>query len=391
MSSLPPPTKRLKSTHEENDQVDLNSEGGTGSEIWKYFSKEGDWSPLSPCKEANCLQCKHLGKHKVFACGKDGSIGSLWRHLKAQHKSTYIETKKFRDSGALVGQTILSHFGVAPKKAPTSFQMEEVKLLLSRWVVQRQHPFTIVEEPEFRKLLLRANPAFNMIGADCLQNFVLKTFESKIDNMKSVFNNVQRLSMTTDLWTSGNQHSYIGVTIHYVDKEYKLQNHVLDFAAITGPHDGKNIAKSIFEILQKFGISSKLLAITVDNAANNKTMVQELQKLIFNSHNQVWDSENMMFRCFAHVLNLVVVQGMKEPLVDEIVSKLRNLVVYIRGSTQRLDDLESCCDDVGIPRTRPSLDVCTRWNSVHIMIQNALKLKDAINKFFDMAKYLDVG
>lgn len=124
--------------------------------------------------------------------------------------------------------------------------------------------------------------------------------------MKSVFNHIERVSITTDLWTSGNQHSYIGLTIHYVDKEYKLQNHVLDFAGITGPHDGKNISESRFEILQ-FGISSKLLATTVDNAANNKTMAQELQKLIFDNHNQVWDSTNMMFRCFAHALNLLVV------------------------------------------------------------------------------------
>jgi hypothetical protein len=58
--------------------------------------------------------------------------------------------------------------------------------------------------------------------------------------------------------------------------------------------------------MQKNGLtffSWKFLAINLDNASNNGTFVRELS-IKLKEENLEWDSEQLRFRCFNHILNL---------------------------------------------------------------------------------------
>ncbi|CAG8806590.1 20833_t:CDS:2, partial [Gigaspora rosea] len=116
-----------------------------------------------------------------------------------------------------------------------------------------------------------------------------------------------------------------------------------------------------------------LLAITLDNTANNGTFVHELEIKLRNEENIEWNSERLRFRCFDHILNLAVQAALNK--IKEDIDVIRELNSSICTTPQWLVLLENAYNACGIKFHKPILDCPTRWNSTFEMIMNALFLK----------------
>ena len=67
------------------------------------------------------------------------------------------------------------------------------------------------------------------------------------------------------------------------------------------------MADVLYNVLERFNITKRLLCITTDNAGNNGTMRKELEELLNNLDiNNGWSSESTKIPCLAHVIQLVV-------------------------------------------------------------------------------------
>ena len=116
------------------------------------------------------------------------------------------------------------------------------------------------------------------------------------------------------------------------------------------------------------GVFDKKLAITLDNASNNDSFIEELIKRdpSFTAQHHV--------RCFGHILNLSAKVALA--VVDEELSAIRNYLKVIVGSPKRLAQLkEDFIEQRGSSFFKPILDVPTRWNSTVDMIERAVRLK----------------
>jgi hypothetical protein len=64
---------------------------------------------------------------------------------------------------------------------------------------------------------------------------------------------------------------------------------------------------------------------------------------------------------------------------------LRELVIKIRSSPQRRENLSNACQAYKIADLKPILDIETRWNSTYEMVLRAIILKNVsliyLNKF----------
>ncbi|XP_057441940.1 zinc finger BED domain-containing protein RICESLEEPER 2-like [Lotus japonicus] len=79
-------------------------------------------------------------------------------------------------------------------------------------------------------------------------------------------------------------------------------------------------------------------------------------------------------RCCAHILNLVVNDGLKD--LHDNINKIRDAVRYVRGSSGRKDKFTMCVKDCRLQDTSViPLDVPTRWNSTYLMLESALKFQ----------------
>jgi len=50
----------------------------------------------------------------------------------------------------------------------------------------------------------------------------------------------------------------MGITVHFIDETWHLQQLTLDFIELEGSHTGKNIADELIEVLNSYGISTKV-------------------------------------------------------------------------------------------------------------------------------------
>ncbi|MDD0148545.1 hypothetical protein PSY31_22930, partial [Shigella flexneri] len=66
-------------------------------------------------------------------------------------------------------------------------------------------------------------------------------------------------------------------------------------------------------------------------------------------------------RCVAHIINLIVKEGLKEKDESAVVDCIRGLVRFIRGSPSRYQSFYRCVESEGIKSKKSlSIDVPTR-------------------------------
>jgi hypothetical protein len=153
------------------------------------------------------------------------------------------------------------------------------------------------------------------------------------------------MSLALDLWSNTNRDSILAVTAHYLarnarDGKIELRGFLLAFKFFDGSHTGENIAAKVFSMLRENGllyhvsatilifhislddlVFVQILAITMDNASNNNTFMDALERLMSgtgfgarsNRARLVAFSPILTIRpltislsCFPHIVNLVV-------------------------------------------------------------------------------------
>jgi hypothetical protein len=77
------------------------------------------------------------------------------------------------------------------------------------------------------------------------------------------------VSLTSDIWSGNGKEDYISVVCHYVNKEWDIEKKVVGFSLINCKHTSDNIADSIANVVEDFGLSDKVFAVTLNNASAN--------------------------------------------------------------------------------------------------------------------------
>ncbi|CAM8899240.1 unnamed protein product [Rhodiola kirilowii] len=84
-------------------------------------------------------------------------------------------------------------------------------------------------------------------------------------------------------------------------------------------------------------------------------------------------------RYIAHIINLVVVDGLKG--MKHSISRIRNAVRYVRQSPSRWGKFKRSIVLAKIDsKSHVSLDVRTRWNSTYLMLESAVKFENAFER-----------
>ncbi|EOA19522.1 hypothetical protein CARUB_v10002433mg [Capsella rubella] len=117
--------------------------------------------------------------------------------------------------------------------------------------------------------------------------------------------------------------------------------------------------------LRDWGIEKKVFTLTLNNATANDTMQDILKERPNLYHNLSCEGEFFHVRCCAHILNLIVQDGLK--VIGDALSKIRDSVKYVKATKARGIAFEICVLEEGVVVTL-SLDFLTRWNSTYLML-----------------------
>lgn len=76
-------------------------------------------------------------------------------------------------------------------------------------------------------------------------------------------------------------------------------------------HTGVALSNKLFSMLSQWGIENKVFSLTLDNASANDLSVELIQSQLILNNTFLCDGELFHIRCCAHIINLVVQEGLK--------------------------------------------------------------------------------
>jgi hypothetical protein len=112
-----------------------------------------------------------------------------------------------------------------------------------------------------------------------------------------------KLSIALDCWTSPFQQAFMAITSYFVDEKWDYHEILLGFMPIHGQHTGVHLSEVLFGVLQQHSIVDRVIAITTDNASNNKTLVESLCESIERIELPNF-TKVVRIPCLAHVIQL---------------------------------------------------------------------------------------
>lgn len=82
----------------------------------------------------------------------------------------------------------------------------------------------------------------------------------------------------------------------------------LSFIAFLSPHSGIAISMKLIELLKEWGLEKKVFCPTVNNTSSNDSMQSIMKRQL--QKDMVSNGEFFYVRCSAHILNLIVQDGL---------------------------------------------------------------------------------
>uniref|UniRef100_A0A803MFV7 Zinc finger BED domain-containing protein RICESLEEPER 2-like n=1 Tax=Chenopodium quinoa TaxID=63459 RepID=A0A803MFV7_CHEQI len=360
LQSTLPPDKKLKAGRE----YIWNRKSKRKAEYWKYYLEyvengklraECKFCPKTFAADGNLNGSKNVKNHAESCLGNPINI----EKEKGKEKQTKLYFDQEHESSELkCGSRIIN--------------LNDVREALIHMIIVDELPFKHVEKPGFRHFVQVACPQFHIPSRVTIARDCLKLYYSEKEKLREMFKTCQRISVTTDTWTSIQRINYMCLTAHFIDNDWKLNKKIINFCPISS-HKGEAIGKAVEACLEYWGIDDKLFTVTVDNASSNDVACAHLSRMVRRT-GCINDGKNLHVRCIAHIINLIVWDGIREHGV--CIDRVRNAVKYVKNSPARILRFKDLVQKANIDsKSSLSFDVPTRWNSTYIMLETALKYR----------------
>ncbi|KAH7955965.1 hypothetical protein HPB52_005298 [Rhipicephalus sanguineus] len=172
---------------------------------------------------------------------------------------------------------------------------------------------------------------------------------------------VESISLTSEMWTSRSNQSYISLTCHYLTSNFEMRSFALENRSVTGSHTACNILEHLQAMMEDWELPLKKVPayVVTDNARNVRAALRGISCV--------------------HTLQLAIKDAKEETAgVPVILKKCRAIVGHYKHSAQAAARLKDCLRRMELSVLELIQDVQTRWNSEHDMLTRLVQLKEAI-------------
>ena len=352
------------------------------SKIWDDFTKyeleKEVHGKIFKTEEARCNHCK-----RIF----NGASRLGTTHLKNHLDKCHSFLKNTNVKGQLMLQTSLQKEDGTSSLSTYTYDGDVSRKKLIRMFVMHEYPFAMVEHEGFIDFIKSLRPSFELKSRITLRKGIMETYLEEKKKVYDMFGLLScRISATMDLWTSRQNKSYLCVTAHFIDDDWNLKKKIINFMHMGGRHTGVNLCNTFIKNMIDWNIDRKLFVLTLDNDHANDVCVREIVDRLQGT--LVCNGQFFHVRCAAHIINLVVQDGLKK--INMAIENIREMVKIVRSSPLQLEEFEKRAKECNLDTRRGlSIDVPTRWNSTYMMLRDACYYKEAFKRLqcLDPYKY----
>jgi hypothetical protein len=240
-------------------------------------------------------------------------------------------------------------------------------------------PLSVVDSPAMQKLLLRLMEGMPRVpklpSRYSAQLSLGKLLEARAAAVKErvarAIECVGRfpgmIAMTADTWTSRSQQGYLGVTIAYIDRDWRLQSDVVACKLLESPHTAPAIVNGIEDTVPEPAVMADVMTLVTDNGAN---MIAAARSLV----------GERALGCAAHTIQLVLKDAARQQPMKDILGCVTTALARFRNSTSRRQALADACNRAGIKALVPLYPIATRWDSNYLALRRFLEMYPALER-----------
>ena len=308
------------------------------------------------------------------------------KHHPAIHRDLNTPSVSSHQDGTSSSQTSMATFIVEQKWKSSDLRSQRLTEAVVNLVTQTTSPLSLVDHPAFHELMEIAQPSYTLpSGRHLSRKLIPERAVRVLRAINSALDNVTDICLTIDLWSSRDMRSFVGITGHYT-KDYQLQSVMLACQRFRGSHNAERIHEAYERTIATYGLDNRVSVIVTDNAANmiKAFSLPGMEKATADESDEELDDEDSTLThpditdeldylppdrhsCFAHTLQLVVRDGLKDAgQMKSVIAKASNFVSHVRKSTTATEILQDY----------RKLEIAnqTRWNSQLKMLRSILRI-----------------
>ncbi|GJX15972.1 zinc finger BED domain-containing protein RICESLEEPER 2-like protein [Tanacetum coccineum] len=215
-------------------------------------------------------------------------------------------------------------------------------------VISRGLPFNHFDHEETTTVFQNTmQPRYNHVSRSTLKRDAMKLWATAKQLIIDGFLNLNaRVNITTDVWSAGHglPGSYLCVTAHWIEPStWQMMKRVIAFEDFPIPHTGGRLARMLRNTFVRFNLVDKVLSITLDNASNNTSAIDKLKL----KYEPPMEGRFYHSRCVAHIINLVVQEGLKVKSINAIKESFKTMLkdVFKSGGTNFQKYIRICKEE----------------------------------------------
>ena len=352
---------------------------GSKSAIWAFFgfpAKDGQFIEQDKRKRKEVI-CKTCRKEFAYT----GSTTNLISHLRNNHTKEYTTMMQQSSEGLKeplstasepLQRQLKDSFAAHSPLPHSTTRWKKLTEAVCYYIAKDMLPLDTVSSEGFLQMVNEFEPRYKPPGRKALTTHYLpRLYQQQLDRVKASLSDSRysvSFAMTTDIWSSRANDSYIGYTFHYIidnGHEFVLKSHLLEVKNFPDSHTGENIMTELQEVFSQWNLSpSNLASFVTDNGSN---IVRAFTLL-------GWPRVS----CFSHTLHLAVEEVFKIPDVSKALARLKRLVSHFNHSPKATYVLKQKQQLLQHTELNLIQDVSTRWNSSYHMVERFIKLQQSV-------------
>jgi Protein of unknown function (DUF 659)/hAT family C-terminal dimerisation region len=360
--------------------------------IWNNFKRSDNHKPHATG------ECKHCGKLVRNGKPNENLLVHLVHHCRSVPRPIRQNLIRLRGyQRALVTYSGPSVHGNRPQSLPqrrgeqvpesTTFNVnqystepntnrivdqDEFQLELARVFILCALPFALVESPVFQRFFHRLVPQFQLPTRKSIAGDRLDTIYMECQELvKERIRQQGIVSIVFDFWSNVKKSGILNIVAVAPGMPSLLW---CSTATGTASHDAAYTTKQCEDALDEIQAETSAFVVSIqsDNASAMLASMRNIER----------SRPIFAAGCAAHVVNLLLQDVCKIPLVNEVKTKAVAITVYVLGHQALLDYFRRLQHE--LPQQHALVTpVPTRWYSVHCCLRSILSNKTLLKRLFN--------